>query len=260
MWTDEDAAIIEPRKGKGEESLPSAALFVFTPQDVKLLLKGFPQPPALQQRYYLVDVYRAAHRDCPVTVAGPALGAPQAVMVMERLFVLGVTDLLAVGWCGSLQPDVRIGDVVLPVSAVSEEGTSKHYPADVPDPGPSPDLVDPFGKVLGGMGIGVHRGRVWSIDAPFREMKSKVLKYQSEGVLAVDMETSALFALAHFRGVRLAVALVVSDDLSTLRWHHGFRDPGFQRTREQLAKAAIEFMCSESRTGNREAGCESRRV
>ena len=251
MWTDEDAAIIEPRKGKGEVSLPSAALFVFTPQDVKLFLKSFPQPLLQQRRYYLVDVYRTVHRGCPLTLAGPAIGAPQAVMVMEKLFVLGVTDVLAIGWCGSLQPDVRIGDVVLPVSAVSEEGTSRHYPVDVPEPGPSPRLLDPFESILGDMDVGVHRGKVWSIDAPFREMKRKVFKYRSEGILAVDMETSALFALAHFRGVRLAVALVVSDDLSTLKWHHGFRDPGFQKTRERLAEAALEFMCSVSGTGNR---------
>jgi len=172
------------------------------------------------------------------------IGAPQAVLVLERLIALGVTDVLAIGWCGSLQPNVRIGDVVLPVSAVSEEGTSGHYPLDISQPGPSFDLLNPLERALEGRGLQVHKGGVWSTDAPFREMKSKVLKYQEEGLLAVDMETSALFTVSHFRSVRLAVAMVVSDELSTLKWHHGFMDVRFKESREWLAEEALRFMAS----------------
>lgn len=250
MQTHEDVAVIEPRKGRREEFLPSAALFVFTPQDINLFLKGFLQPPLHEHRFYLVDVYRGMHGIAPITLAGPMIGAPQAVLVLERLIVLGVTDILAIGWCGSLQPDVHIGDVVLPVSAESQEGTSGHYPLDIPQPGPSFDLLNPFEKALESRGLRVHKGSVWSTDAPFREMKSQVLKYQAEGVLAVDMETSALFTVAHFRSVRLAVAMVVSDELSTLKWHHGFRDVKFKESREWLAEEALRFIASPALHGN----------
>ncbi len=82
--------------------------------------------------------------------------------------------------------------------------------------------------------MSVHEGRVWSTDAPFRETVKKVIHYQQAGALAVDMETSALFTVASFRGILMAVALVVSDELSSLTWVHGFRDRGFLRTREEL--------------------------
>lgn len=241
MWPDEDAAVIEPRKGKREETLPRAALFVFTPQDVDLFLKGFQQPPHHHQRYYLVDVYRGNQGGAPVALAGPMIGAPQTVLLLEKLAALGVADVLAIGWCGSLQSDVCIGDVVLPVSALSEEGTSAHYPLGGLQPGPSLGLLAPFRKLLVDAGLRVHEGCVWSTDAPFRETRSKVLRYQAQGVLAVDMETSALFAVSHFRSIRLAVAMVVSDELATLKWRHGFREAVFKETRMKMAEVALEF-------------------
>ena len=87
--------------------------------------------------------------------------------------------------------------------------------------------------------MSVHEGRVWTTDAPFRETFKKVMAYQQAGLLAVDMETSALFAVASFRGIRMAVALVVSDDLSSLRWVHGFRAPEFLQAREELVQSVL---------------------
>jgi purine-nucleoside phosphorylase len=90
--------------------------------------------------------------------------------------------------------------------------------------------------------VKVHRGRVWSIDAPYRETVRKVLLHQREGILGVDMETSALFTVARYRGIDLAAVLVVSDDLSTLRWVHGFKDPKFLESRKRVAHAVLETL------------------
>jgi purine-nucleoside phosphorylase len=87
---------------------------------------------------------------------------------------------------------------------------------------------------------------VWSTDAPFRETVGKVLGYQKQGVLAVDMEISALFTVADFRGIELAAALTVSDELHDLAWKHGFREPRFKRTREMLCQAVMEAVGSAS--------------
>ncbi len=79
-------------------------------------------------RIYLSEVFVGSHQGVPLALVGPMLGAPQAVLVLEKLIALGVTEVMAVGWCGSLQPDVKIGDLVLPTGAFSEEGTSPHLP------------------------------------------------------------------------------------------------------------------------------------
>lgn len=176
-------------------------------------------------------------------MVGPAVGAPQAVMVAEKLIALGVREVLAVGWCGSLQRSTAIGDVVIPVDAVCEEGTSAHYPVGHRAPGPSPELAAPLREALRDGGFKTHEGTVWTTDAPYRETASKVVEYQRKGILAVDMETSALFTLAAYRGVRVAVLLVVSDDLSTLKWTHGFGTSAFKECRAKLAPLVLATMC-----------------
>ena len=244
MPTGVSQAIIQPRKGKREEALPSLAVLLFTPQDIELFLHHSPSLSKRPYRFYLAEVFVGSHRGVPLALVGPMLGAPQAVLVLEKLIALGVTEVMAVGWCGSLQPGVRIGDLVLPSGAFSEEGTSPHYPVENPQPGPSRKLLDALREALPGGTMRVHEGPVWSTDAPFRETVTKVLSYQQAGVLAVDMETSALFTVASFRDIDMAVALVVSDDLSSLRWVHGFKERAFIRTREELAKSILKAVSS----------------
>ena len=55
-------------------------------------------------------------------------------------------------------------------------------------------------------------------------------------LMAVDMETSALFTVAGFLGIAAAAVLVVSDDLSTLSWRPGFKRPEFRRGCEQACR------------------------
>lgn len=234
MMVPEDSVVIEPRKGRLEDPLPPHALLVFTPQDLELLISAFPDTLSPMRELYLSRVHLGNHEGMPFSVVGPMIGAPQTILILERLIALGVRQVLALGWCGSLQPQVNIGDVILPVGSVSEEGTSAHYPGVPPDPGPSRELVQHLETLLGNSGRKIHKGRVWTTDAPFRETRGKVLRYQGEGVLGVDMETSALFTLACYRKIQLAQVLVVSDELGSLKWVHGFRNPKFRETRRWI--------------------------
>ena len=142
MPTGAGQAIIQPRKGKREEALPSLAVLLFTPQDIELFLRHFPLLSKWPYRIYLSEVFVVSPQGAPLALVGPMLGAPQAVLVLEKLIALGVTEVMTVGWCGSLQPDVGIGDLVLPTGAFSEEGTSPHYPVANPQHGPSRKLLD----------------------------------------------------------------------------------------------------------------------
>ncbi len=62
-----------------------------------------------------------------ITLVAPAIGAPYAVAVLEKLIALGAAMVLALGWCGSLQARAPIGAVILPEAAVSGDGTSRYY-------------------------------------------------------------------------------------------------------------------------------------
>ncbi|MFZ2446565.1 MAG: nucleoside phosphorylase [Syntrophobacteraceae bacterium] len=244
MLPDKDSCLIDPRKGRSEQPLPSAALLVFSPEDLRAFLNVFSEPAPRSHKFYLSEVFTGTYNQTRIAVAGPMLGAPQTILVLEKMIALGAKRIVAAGWCGSLQKHVRIGDIVLPSAAISEEGTSRHYPAEAP--GPSPDLFRSLAHSLTASGLTVHEGPVWTTDAPFRETFAKVTKFQAEGVLGVEMETSALFAVSSFRNVDLAVVLVVSDDLSGMKWVHGFKDPVFKESREKVVRSALEALCSAS--------------
>lgn len=245
MLKGEDPAIIEPRRGRREEALPPRALLAFTPDEVELVRHRVPQLRQRPQRMYLSSLFVGSDQGVPWVLAGPMLGAPQTVLVLEKLVALGVTEVVAAGWCGSLQTHVKIGDLVLPTGAFCEEGTSSHYPIASPQPGPSRGLFEALGEAFRGSAAVVHEGMVWSTDAPFRETVAKVVKYQRAGALAVDMEISALYTVAAFRGIQMAAVLVVSDELSSLEWVHGFRDPKFKQAREVMVESIISVISRE---------------
>ncbi len=63
---------------------------------------------------------------------------------------------------------------------------------------------------------------MWTIDAPFRETMDKVQEYARRGVLAVEMECTALMSIAAYRGINLAAVLVITDELFGEGWVQGF--------------------------------------
>ncbi len=241
MPDDKDSCVIEPRRGRGEEILPQRAVLVFSPEDLASFSACFAQPPRRSHKLYLSEVFTGSCAGVSIALAGPMLGAPQTVLVLERMIALGSRKFIAAGWCGSLRNDVRIGDVVLPSGAIPEEGTSAHYPG--VECTPSSELVESLKSTLASTGLAIHEGTVWTTDAPFRETRAKLKAFQSQGVLSVDMETSALFSVSRFRGVDLAATLVVSDDLSGVKWVHGFRDPAFHESRKRVIKSTLTAIC-----------------
>lgn len=176
-----------------------------------------------------------------LVLAGPVLGAPQAALVMEYLSRQGLRTFLSLGWCGSLQPGLGWGDVVLPESAHSEEGTSAHYPLDAPA-GADPDLCRRLAEELRARGHDFTRGRIWTTDAPFRETKEKVREHAASGLLAVEMETSALMSVAAFRGIAYAGLLVVSDEMWGEKWRPGFSSPELTAGLEAAAETILAVL------------------
>jgi uridine phosphorylase len=153
-----------------------------------------------------------------IAVFHPGVGAPLAAAFLEEAIALGARKVVACGGCGTLSPAVRAGDIVLPSAAVRDEGTSFHY-------APPSRVIEADGRalavaktVLEQRGQPFAVGKVWTTDAIYRETRSKVQRRLSEGCLVVDMEASAFFAVARFRGIQFAQLLYGGDDLSGEQW------------------------------------------
>jgi len=221
-----DDVVIQPRKGRNEPALGPDALMVVIPQDLNRLsrltpMKGFD--------FGFFKVFQKKDPAGGLSLSGPFLGAPQAAMALEKIIALGARRICVFGWCGSLQPDLKIGDMVIPLHAVSEEGTSRHYPIGKRKPGTDQALTRALERAVEQAGLPLRKGAVWTTDAPYRETLSKVKAFQAKGVLAVEMEMSALMTVAIYRSVKLSGLLVVSDELFDLKWHRGFSTPLFRK-------------------------------
>ncbi|WP_457751029.1 phosphorylase family protein [Thermococcus sp.] len=95
-----------------------------------------------------------------------------------------------------------------------------------------------------GKAFNIFKGGIWTTDALFRETEDKVEKYAKRGILGVEMESSALMTVGAFRGVELAVALAVSDELYGKKWNAGFGSEKLKKTEEALVRSALEVLAS----------------
>ena len=234
----ESPALINPTREPGEAPLAPRVILAFTRPDFHYLCRVAHAggPPR-----YLWDcaVHEGSWEGQGITVAGPALGAPYAVMVLERLIALGARVILALGWCGSLQNHVKVGSLVVPTTAVSGDGASRHYLHQGSQPAPHPDLIRLIEARLRDTEIPRHFGPVWTTDAFYRETPEQVRHYQAQGVLGVDLELAALFAVGQYRQVAVAGLLAVSDELADLTWRPGFSTPAFRQGRREAARAVL---------------------
>jgi uridine phosphorylase len=154
---------------------------------------------------------------------------------VEAAFARGVRDVLIVGSAGSLRDDLPIGRTVLVTAAEREDGTSHHYLPAGELVAADPDLSDRLEGCAAARGLQPVRGRSWTIDAPYRETVDAIRRHREAGVLVVEMEAAAIFAVARVRGIRSALIAAVSDELSRPAWTPGFGD---ERYADALLAAA----------------------
>ena len=149
-----------------------------------------------------------------VSVVSTGIGGPSAAIAMEELANIGVHTFVRVGTCGGIDLSVQSGDVVVATGAVRMEGTSREYapiewPA-VPDFTVTSALVE----ACKNLGYPWHAGVVQCKDSfygqhsPARmpvsyELEQKWEAWKRLGVLASEMESAALFAVAAARRVRV---------------------------------------------------------
>jgi len=147
-----------------------------------------------------------------VSVQGTGMGCPSATIVFEELVQLGVKRLLRVGTCGGLQPDHALGDMIVALSAVPADLTATHLVGGEPHcPTASWELIHEAVHVAKSSEQKIRVGPIVSSDLFYNPDAGQYRRWSSRGILAVEMEASALFTLGALRGVLTGCLLTVSD-------------------------------------------------
>ncbi len=152
------------------------------------------------------------------------VGGPALSVTVEELAAAGTRRFVSVGYAGSLDPALRAGAAVLCTAAIRDEGTSYHYVRPARWAYPTRALDRELFPRLSRAGIPVVRRRSWTIDAPYRETVGELRSVRRLGAATVEMEASALFAMARALGVEAAALFTVSDLLDERGWRPRFDD------------------------------------
>lgn len=164
------------------------------------------------------------------------VGAPNAVRLLEELIVLGGKEFYNIGAAGGLDTS----GIFLCQKALVDEGTTSHYLPNAKYTFADKTLTLKLGKSLQKNNIKFSVADSWTIDALYREIPSKVRKYKKMGIKTVEMETSALFAVAQLRNVQLGACFVVTDILTEDGWKPQYHEKEVKQTLNKIVDAAIK--------------------
>ena len=150
-----------------------------------------------------------------VSVQGTGMGMPSiSIYAHELINDYGVKNLIRVGTCGALQPELKLRDVIIAMSASTNSAMNQAAFGEMTfAPTASFELLRRAYEVAVDKGYNVNVGTILSSDA-FYTYDTEAWKLWAEfGVLAVEMEAAALYSLAARFGVNALAICTVSDSL-----------------------------------------------
>lgn len=152
-----------------------------------------------------------------VSVQGTGMGIPSiSIYINELMQSYNVQNLIRVGTCGAIQKDVKVRDVIIAMSASTDSQVNRKIFGGHMDYAPTAnfELLKNAYDVGVAKGLNLKVGNVFSADM-FYDDYAEHEKWAKYGILAVEMETSALYTLAAKYGRKALSILTVSDHILT---------------------------------------------
>jgi purine-nucleoside phosphorylase len=184
--------------------------------------------------------YTGIYKGKTVSVMGSGMGMPtMSIYINELVTEYNVKTIIRVGTCGAFQPDLKIGDVVLAMTASTDSHVNKlRFGGMDYAPAANFDLLLKAYETAKKLGIDVHVGGMFAGDTFYNDNPDWWKKWAEYGVLVVEMETNALYTLAAKFKIDALSILTVSDSLVT-----GETATAEEREKKytQMAKIALEI-------------------
>lgn len=157
-----------------------------------------------------------------VVAVSTGIGGPSTAIAVEELARLGVSTMIRVGTCGSIQPSVKVGSLVVAEAAVRLDGTTRQYAMDGYPAAATPEVVVALREAAASLGRAFASGLTASTDSFYvgqgrpgfggylpSGAKDLVKDLRAARVLSFEMEASTLFTLGRLFGVRTGAVLAV---------------------------------------------------
>lgn len=213
-------AVFSPEEvvGMGGEGLPDVPPAVILGYQPKLTEFVEPRADSPVQIVRSQQLYPVTETVGYVPVHEWGTGAPISAMVTENLIAAGAETVILLGGAAGLQTDTPPEAAVLPTGVIRDEGVSYHYIPDEESVTPTASLVEGLDDALSGAGFDTLRGTTWTTSAFYRETIPEISAYGDDGVLTLDMESAAIWAVCQYRGVDTATVHELGGVLTPEEW------------------------------------------
>lgn len=181
----------------------------------------------------------------PVSVVSSGMGAPCITIGLEELRTAGVDTIIRIGTTGAVGPGPRLGDAILALGAVRTEGTSRAY-IDLEYPAVADlDVVNALREAARAAKAPHHVGIVESSDAYYAgawlgaQAEARAERMRRAGLIAIEMEASALFVVGRLHGLRTGCILTLREEMRAdgARVQAG---PGFEAGLDRSIAVAVD--------------------
>ncbi len=159
--------------------------------------------------------YTGTYAGKPVSVMGSGMGVPSICLYAHELYSeFAVENIIRVGSCGSLQPHVQLNDIVFAMGAASDSNIHQvtargHTIAPIADFG----LLQKHVTTAEQKGVTLHVRNVFTTDLFYNDHPETLTTMTQFGVLAAEMETAGLYAIAAKHAKRAFTLCTVSDHI-----------------------------------------------
>lgn len=213
----EQTAVINPDHENLDLHLPKKCVFAFLGNHIDEYAKKVNARKVSEfvsaTKYY--PIYITSYKGEEVVLCQAPVGSAPAAQILDWLIGYGVRQIISAGSCGALEAFPE-GTFLVPSKALRDEGTSYHYAPPSRFMEVSQKARTAIAETIVEHGMKVQEVITWSTDAMFRETKEMVAYRRSEGCSVVEMECSALAAVAAFRGVTFGMILYTADTLANV--------------------------------------------
>jgi purine-nucleoside phosphorylase len=162
--------------------------------------------------------FTGRYQGVPISVQGSGMGMPScSIYAHELLNEYGVRTLIRVGTCGALTERLKLRDVIAANGSCTDSAMNRVRFVNLVDYAPVADffLLRNAVDAAERRGIPLHVGPVFAADAFYTDRPDVFDLLADYGVLAVEMESAALYTIAARFGARALTLLTVSDHIKT---------------------------------------------
>ncbi|MBQ6950175.1 MAG: nucleoside phosphorylase [Clostridia bacterium] len=203
-----------------EKVLPEKCVLTFFRKELNAFVQEhqLPQVGYMHSEILDIPIYLYESEGEKIAITMPFQCSAGAAGTLEEMHAMGCNKFIICGGAGCLTGKMAVGQIMLPISAVRDEGASYHYLPPSREVEAPAETLEKTARALTDMGVPFTFGKTWTTDAFYRETKEMVEKRRAEGCSMVEMETAGFYAVAKHYDLQLAQLLYAGDDVSGEAW------------------------------------------